>query len=123
MIKDSTTMPPPRLPPQTWARAKRETRSRSRKEDQTNMAGSGSCPPQSYGSGGIRCQRLLGGEDCLRLLNARDQRIDVALVVVDVERSAGGRRHLEPSHERLRAVMAGTHANADLIENGGNVVR
>ena len=51
------------------------------------------------------------------------QRVDVGLVVVDVERGPGGGADAEHPHERLGAVVAGAHAHAVLVEHLGDVVR
>ena len=50
------------------------------------------------------------------------QRVDVGLVVVDVERRPGGGAHAEHAHQRLGAVVAGPHAHAVLVEHLGDVV-
>ena len=51
-----------------------------------------------------------------------DERVDVVLVVVEVERGPRGRRHAEAAHQRLGAVVAGAHADAVLVEDLGDVV-
>ena len=62
-------------------------------------------------------------EYLLCLVHSGDQRIDVAAIVVNVERRASGRAHIEPSHERLRAVIAGANADPVAIENRRKIVR
>src|SRR6267378_8328131 len=51
-----------------------------------------------------------------------NERVDVVHVVVDVERCARCRRHAEPPHQRLRAVMPGADADAVAVEDRGEVV-
>src|SRR6266513_2915557 len=133
-MSDSMTMPPPRLPPQTCASAKRTTRSKSTNDDQKNM---GSAPIVGYrrptSPACIRASARLSSrvkrriccyrEQRFRFLDAGDERLHVALVVVDVKRRARGGRHVEAAHERLRAVMAGAHAHAVTIEDGRDIMR
>src|SRR5947199_3375042 len=67
--------------------------------------------------------RSTSGEDLLDLLDARDERVGVVHVVVDVEGGACGRGEVEPLHERLGAVVARTDADPFDIEDRGDVVR
>ena len=48
--------------------------------------------------------------------------VDVGLVVVDVERRAGGGGDAELAHQGLGAVVARPHAHAVLVEHLGEVV-
>src|SRR5512141_2967657 len=57
------------------------------------------------------------------LVNAFDESVDVRRIVVDVERSSRRSRNVEPAHQRLRAVMAGTNADTIAVENGREIVR
>src|SRR5258706_6569890 len=66
--------------------------------------------------------RLHITEDLPGLVDACNQSVDVALVVVHVERSARRRRYVEPPHQWLRAMMAGANANALTVENRRQIV-
>src|SRR5215207_11480797 len=57
-----------------------------------------------------------------RLLERHDQRVHVLLRVVHVERGSRRRRHPQPPHQDLRAMMSGPHAHPLLIEHLGQVV-
>ena len=54
---------------------------------------------------------------------ADGQPVDVALVVVDAERSAHGPGEAELVHQRLRAMVADAHRDAVLVEHGADIVR
>src|SRR5687767_8166413 len=62
-------------------------------------------------------EQLFGGHD------AGYERVDVGLVVVHVEGRARGGWHVEPPHQRLRAVVAGADADAGAVENCREIVR
>ena len=51
------------------------------------------------------------------------QRVDVVLVVVQVEAGARGGVHAEQAHQRLGAVVAGADAHVALVEHLAEVVR
>src|SRR5450759_5462586 len=61
-------------------------------------------------------EESLGGRERL------DERVDVGLVVVHVERRPGGGRHPEHPHQRLRAMMPGSNAHAVLVDDLGDVM-
>src|SRR5688572_31519748 len=62
-------------------------------------------------------------EYLLCLEHAFDQRIDVAAIVVHVERRTSPGAYVEPPHQRLRAVVTRTNADPVAIEDGREVVR
>ena len=51
------------------------------------------------------------------------QRVDVVVVVVQRQRGPRRRRHAEPIHQRLAAMVAGADGHALAIENRPHVVR
>src|SRR4051812_36554272 len=61
-------------------------------------------------------------EDLPRLLYSRHQCVDVALVVVDVERCASCRRYIEPAHQWLRTVVSRTNADSFAIQDRREIV-
>src|SRR5512143_1133454 len=62
-------------------------------------------------------------ENLLCLVHAFDERVDVRRIVVDVERSSRRSGNVEPAHQRLRAMVAGTNADTIAVENGREIVR
>src|SRR6185436_11109156 len=72
---------------------------------------------------GLGKSRHLAAEQGLRALDPRDECVDVRRVVVHVDARARRRRHIQPTHQRLRAVVPGANADPRLVEHGGEVMR
>src|SRR6201988_2947587 len=71
-----------------------------------------------------RPEKLCGhSEQFPRLPERAYERVDVVHVIIDVEGSASRRRHAQPPHQRLRAVMTRANTDAVAVENRREIVR
>src|SRR5687768_11739907 len=85
-------------------------------------ASSSALPSAGAGRGGALPSAGMR-EEALRGAHAVHQRLHIRFVVVDVERGARRRGDIEAPHQRLRAMVAGTDADAALVQYCRKVVR
>src|SRR5208282_6166362 len=65
---------------------------------------------------------LLSGKHRLHVLQARRQGVNLLLGVVKGQGGSHRGGHAEALHHRLRAVMAGAHSDAFLIQYGADIM-
>src|SRR5437868_6260534 len=104
--------------PRTTTTSARYSGTRSRDTTRRILARSGCrCSSRSAAA-----RPALLAEDFVDALDPPHGGVDVVAGRVDVDTRARRRRHVHAAHGRLRAVMAGAHAHAVLVQNRRDVV-
>src|SRR6266516_1029509 len=94
----------------------------------STMTGSGIAPTnyggRRKGEGGNEGVVLRGNAEQLpSFAHSSHESVNVVDVIIDVEGRPRGRRHAQPAHQRLRAMMASANTDTVLVQDGCQVVR